>query len=185
MQSYQTLPTDLPVPEDDGACQHLTGMQLPDIALASTHGALVNFSQPKGWLVIYCYPMTGTPGVPLPNGWDSIPGARGCTPQSCAFRDHHAELQRLGSQVFGLSTQTTAYQTEASERLHLTFALLSDAQLDFANALKLPTFNIEGMRLIKRITLIAFDGKIQQCFYPVFPPDQNATQVIDWLSQHV
>lgn len=185
MQSYQTLPTDLPVPEDDGACQHLTGMQLPDIALASTHGALVNFSQPKGWLVIYCYPMTGTPGVPLPNGWDSIPGARGCTPQSCAFRDHHAELQRLGAQVFGLSTQTTAYQTEASERLHLPFALLSDAQLAFAEALKLPTFEVEGMRLIKRITLITLDAKIQQCFYPVFPPDQNATQVIDWLSQHV
>lgn len=185
MQSYQTLPANLPAPMDDGACQHLVGMQLPDIALDSTQCALINLSQHRGWLVIYCYPMTGTPGVPLPDGWDSIPGARGCTPQSCAFRDHHAELQLLGAKVFGLSTQTTAYQTEASERLHLPFALLSDSQLAFANALKLPTFKIEGMRLIKRITLIALDGNIQQCFYPVFPPDQNAAQVIDWLTQHV
>lgn len=185
MQSYQTLPADLPVPADDGACQHLVGILMPDITLVSTQGSLINLSHTKGWLVIYCYPMTGVPGVPLPDGWDSIPGARGCTPQACAFRDHYAELQLLGAQVFGLSTQTTAYQTEVAERLHLPFALLSDAQLAFAEALKLPAFEIEGMRLIKRITLIACDGKIQQYFYPVFPPDQNATQVIDWLSQHV
>lgn len=185
MQSYQTLPADLPVPKDNGECQHLTGMQLPDIALDSTQGALINLSHTTGWLVVYCYPMTGTPGVALPDGWDNIPGARGCTPQSCAFRDHYHEMQTLGAQVYGLSTQTAEEQMEAATRLHLPFALLSDAQLVFANALQLPMFEVVGKNLIKRLTLIALDGKIQQCFYPVFPPDQNAAQVIDWLTQHV
>ena len=195
MQSYQTLPADLPVPEDDGACQHLTGMHLPDVALSSTQDSLTrlnqtsqsitNLSQTQGWVVVYCYPMTGTPGVALPDGWDSIPGARGCTPQSCAFRDHYHEMQALGAQVYGLSTQTADEQAEAATRLHLPFALLSDAQLAFANALNLPTFEVDGKRLIKRLTLITLDGKIQHCFYPVFPPDQNAAQVSDWLSHHV
>lgn len=185
MQSYQSLPADLPVPEDDGACQHLTGMHLPDVALSSTHRGLTRLNHTQGWVVVYCYPMTGTPGIPLPDGWDSIPGARGCTPQSCAFRDHYHEMQALGAQVYGLSTQTADEQAEAATRLHLPFALLSDAQLAFANALNLPTFEVDGKRLIKRLTLIALDGKIQHCFYPVFPPDQNATQVSDWLSHHV
>ena len=185
MQSYQTLPADLPVPEDDGACQHLAGMHLSDIPLASTQGSLINLSHTKGWVVVYCYPMTGTPGAALPDGWDSIPGARGCTPQSCAFRDHYHEMQALGAQVYGLSTQTADEQAEAATRLHLPFALLSDAQLAFANALNLPTFEVDGKRLIKRLTLIALDGKIKHCFYPVFPPDQNAAQVSDWLSHHV
>ena len=125
--------------------------------------------------------MTGQPNIPLPNGWDEIPRARGCTPQSCAFRDHHQELRELGTQVFGLSTQSTEYQKEAIERLHLPFELLSDCDLSFANALKLPTFKIGGQRLIKRVTLIANVGKIVKVFYPVFPPDSNANKVIDWL----
>lgn len=185
MQSLTTLPANLPVSVDDGACQHLLHTLLPDIALASTQGQSVNLRKLAGWSVIYLYPMTGLPGTALPDGWDSIPGARGCTPQSCAFRDHHAELQQLGAQVFGLSTQTTAYQTEAATRLHLPFALLSDAQFAFADALQLPTFEINHQRLIKRITLLVLDGKIAHYMYPVFPPDQNATQVIDWLKQHV
>lgn len=185
MQSLNTLPANLPVPEDDGACQHLIGMAIPDIALNSTHESLINLSHIKGWLVIYCYPMTGQPNQALPTGWDNIPGARGCTPQSCAFRDHHQEIQQLGAQVFGLSSQTTAYQTEAAQRLHLPFALLSDAQLTLTNALKLPTFEVAQMRLTKRVTMIALDGKITHTFYPVFPPDQNAAQVLDWLQQHV
>ena len=125
--------------------------------------------------------MTGQPNIPLPNGWDEIPGARGCTPQSCAFRDHHQELRELGTQVFGLSTQSPEYQKEAIERLHLPFELLSDCDLSFANALKLPTFKIGGQRLIKRVTLIANVGKIVKVFYPVFPPNSNANKVIDWL----
>jgi peroxiredoxin len=185
MQTYTTLPANLPVPTDDGACQHLVGMSLPDIALASTHHALINLSHIKGRLVIYCYPMTGQPNQALPSGWDSIPGARGCTPQSCAFRDHYAELHLLGAQVFGLSTQSTAYQTEAAERLHLPFALLSDHQFALTDALKLPTFDVDGMRLTKRITLIAYNKRVVHCFYPVFPPDQNAAQVVEWLQQHV
>ncbi len=185
MQTYTTLPANLPVPKDDGACQHLVGMALPDVALTSTQDSLINLSYIKGWLVIYCYPMTGQPNQALPLGWDSIPGARGCTPQSCACRDHYAELQSLGAQVFGLSTQTTAYQTEAAARLHLPFALLSDAQFAFTDALKMPTFDVDGMRLTKRITLIAYNNRVVHCFYPVFPPDQNAAQVVDWLQRHV
>lgn len=185
MQSYQTLPANLPVPVDDGACQHLLHAMLPDIALASTQGQSVNLRKLAGRSVIYIYPMTGLPGTALPDGWDSIPGARGCTPQTCAFRDHYAELQLLGAQVFGLSTQTTAYQTEAATRLHLPFALLSDAQFAFTDALQLPTFEVNHQRLIKRITLLVLDGNIEHYMYPVFPPDHNAAQVIDWLTRHV
>ena len=179
MEKLTELPKDLPVPVDDGACNHLLGRSLPLIALFSTQGRWVNLSAIAGYVVVYCYPMTGQPNIPLPNGWDEIPGARGCTPQSCAFRDHHQELGELGTQVFGLSTQSTEYQKEAIERLHLPFELLSDCDLSFANALKLPTFKIGGQRLIKRVTLIA--GKIVKVFYPVFPPDSNANKVIDWL----
>lgn len=181
MQNFTELPKDLPVPIDDGACDHLTGLTLLSTNLSSTSGRTVNLAKLLGSVVIYCYPMTGRPGVPLPDGWDQIPGARGCTPQSCSFRDHHQELYALNAQVFGLSTQTTEYQREAAERLHLPFELLSDSSLQFANALNLPTFEIEGMRLIKRVTLIAHDGKIVKHFYPVFPPDKNAEDVVAWL----
>src|SRR5919201_4334418 len=138
------LPDNLPVPLDDGACDHLTGMRLPSVALMSTSGRVVDLSRLSGRVVVYCYPRTGQPGVEPPQGWDEIPGARGCTPQACAFRDHYQELQMLGAQVFGLSTQDTDYQREAVERLHLPFELLSDAALEFATQLWLPTFQVEG-----------------------------------------
>lgn len=177
------LPKDLPVPQDDGACNHLTGMKLPALALASTRGRRVDLSMLAGTTVVYIYPRTGRPDQELPTGWNAIPGARGCTPQSCAFRDHHQELKALGvSELFGLSTQGTAYQQEAAERLHLPFELLSDKKLEFAQALRLPVFEVDGMKLIKRITLIVRDGRIVKVFYPVFPPDRNADEVIQWLT---
>jgi peroxiredoxin len=149
----------------------------------STVGNPVDLSALAGTTVAYCYPLTGRPGRDLPHGWDDIPGARGCTPQSCAFRDHHAQLSELGARVFGLSTQDTAYQREAAERLHLPFPLLSDEKLQFARALDLPTFEVEGMTLIKRLTMIIEDGQIRKVFYPVFPPGRNAEAVLGWLSE--
>jgi len=181
--SVYELPKDLPVPQDDGACDHLTGMTLPPIGLPSTRGRVVDLSRLAGTAVVYFYPRTGRPDQELPTGWNAIPGARGCTPQSCAFRDHHDELKRAGAaQVFGLSTQDTAYQREAVERLHLPFELLSDKKLTFARALKLPTFEVDGMKLIKRMTLIAHEAAIAKVFYPVFPPDRNAADVLAWLT---
>jgi peroxiredoxin len=176
------LPKGLPVPEDDGACAHLTGMQVPSIALASTRGEDVNLSRLPGRSIVYCYPRTGRPDQEMLPGWNDIPGARGCTPQSCAFRDHYAEMRTLGvHEVFGLSTQDTEYQREAAERLHLPFPLLSDQKLEFARALRLPTFEVAGMTLIKRLTLVLHDGVVERVFYPVFPPDANAPDVIHWL----
>ena len=177
------LPKDLPAPQDDGACDHLTGMTLPPIGLPSTRGRVVDLSRLAGTTVVYIYPRTGRPDQEVPAGWNDIPGARGCTPQSCAFRDHYAELQRAGAaHVFGLSTQDSAYQREAADRLHLPFELLSDAGLRLAGALNLPTFEVDGMKLIKRATLIARDGAIVKVFYPVFPPDRNAGDVLAWLT---
>jgi peroxiredoxin len=177
------LPPNLPVPQDDGACAHLTNLALPRIALLSTGGRRVDLSQLAGRTVVYCYPRTGKPDQEVPPGWNEIPGARGCTPQSCAFRDHFRELKRTGAaQVFGLSTQDTAYQREAAERLHLPFELLSDEKLDLARALRLPTFEVAGMTLIKRLTLIVDDGVVRKVFYPVFPPDRNAGEVLAWLA---
>jgi len=176
------LPKDLPVPQDDGACSHLTGMRLPRLTLASTAGRSVDLSALKGTTVVYVYPRTGRPDQESPAGWNQIPGARGCTPQSCAFRDHFEELTRAGAaHVYGLSTQDTTYQREAVERLHLPFELLSDEKLEFVKALRLPTFEVDGMTLIKRLTLIARDGVIEKVFYPVFPPDRNAGDVVAWL----
>jgi peroxiredoxin len=180
------LPLDLPKPVDDGACDHLTGMLIPPLALPSTAGRMVDLGKliASSRTVIYCYPMTGVPGKPLPDGWDMIPGARGCTPQSCGFRDHHRELAELGADVFGLSAQTTDYQREMAERLHLPFEVLSDAEFKFCDGLSLPTFEAAGMRLIKRLTLIVRDGVIETVFYPVFPPNESADQVIRWLNQN-
>jgi peroxiredoxin len=176
------LPPDIPVPQDDGAARHLIGMKLPDIALAATSGPAVNLSKLKGRTVLYVYPRTGVPGVDAPPGWDDIPGARGCTPQSCGFRDHFAELKALGvAGVYGLSTQDTGYQREAAERLHLPFPILSDADLKLARALDLPTFSTSGMTLFKRMALVIDDGTIVKAFYPVFPPDKNAQEVVAWL----
>lgn len=181
---YDLLPAGLPAPEDDGACNHLAGETLPAMSLPSTAGRLVDLrALPPGRTILYCYPMTGRPGTKLPDGWDMIPGARGCTPQSCAFRDHHAELAALGAGVFGLSTQTTAYQQEMVGRLHLPFEVLSDSGLHFVTALRLPTFEADGKRLIKRLTLVVRDSRIEHVFYPVFPPDRSAAQVLEWLAQ--
>lgn len=184
MANLTDLPDDLPVPVDDGACDHLPGAVVPSIALPSTAGRLVDLSTLAGTVVVYCYPMTGRPNVPLPEGWDQIPGARGCTPQSCSFRDHHEELKTLGAEVFGLSTQDSDYQREAAERLQLPFELLSDAELALSHALGLPLFTADDMRLIRRVTLIVRDGRIVKVFYPVFPPDRNADDVLEWLGNH-
>jgi len=185
MTNPTELPADLPRPVDDGACDHLPGLAMPAVRLPSTAGRLVELAQltaPR--TVIYCYPRTGRPGQPLPDGWDLIPGARGCTPQACTFRDHHRELADLGAEVYGLSTQTTEYQREMAERLHLPFEVLSDAGLAIVEALGLPTFEVDGMRLVRRLTLIVRDQRIEHVFYPVFPPDRSADQVMDWLRQH-
>jgi peroxiredoxin len=177
-----TLPPNLPVPQDDGGARHLPGRRWPDLALPATDGAAVNVSKLTGRTLVYVYPRTGRPGEPSPDGWDAIPGARGCTPQSCSFRDHFAELKQLGvAHLFGLSTQSTDYQREAVERLHLPFAVLSDAALKLTSALNLPTFDVAGMTLLKRMALIIDDGAISKVFYPVFPPDKNAEEVVNWL----
>jgi peroxiredoxin len=177
------LPADLPIPRDDGAARHLTGRKLPALALAATDGARVDLSKLRGRTVVYIYPRTGVPGQASPEGWDQIPGARGCTPQSCSFRDHFAELKRLGvAHLFGLSTQDTAYQSEAAERMHLPFPLLSDEKLELARALDLPVFTVAGMTLLKRMAWVIDDGAITKVFYPVFPPDKNAEEVIAWLA---
>jgi peroxiredoxin len=179
---YQ-LPADLPVPVDDGAANHLSGLRLPSVPLPSTAGGTVDLAALPGRTVVYAYPRTGRPDQdPLP-GWDAIPGARGCTPQACAFRDHYRELQGFDVAVFGLSTQDPADQREAVARLHLPYPLLSDADLAFAHALGLPTFTVAGLTLLKRITLIVREGRVEHVFYPVFPPDQNAAAVIAWLQR--
>ena len=179
--SLNDLPEDLPVPMDDGAADHLFQMPLPDLTLNTTEGDAINLGRVPGLVVIYIYPMTGRPDTPLPEGWNEIPGARGCTPQSCSFRDHFAELKQYNAGVFGISCQTSEYQNEARERLHLPFELLSDSSLKLKSSLNLPTFLVDGMELYHRMALIARDGIIEKVFYPVFPPDSNAQEVLDWL----
>jgi peroxiredoxin len=175
------LPENLPIPKDDGLSDHLNGMQWPSFGLSATNKQSVNLTQLNGYVVVYVYPMTGRPDVPLPDQWDEIPGARGCTPQSCSFRDHYEELQLLGAHVFGLSVQSSTYQLEAKQRLHLPFDLLSDSELGLKSALRLPTFAVANMVLYKRLTLIIKDGRIVKVFYPVFPSSENAQKVIEWL----
>ena len=182
--SFFDLPEDLPVPVDDGAAAHLPDTRLPELTLPSTDGENVSLASLDGRWVVYVYPMTGRPGVPLPDGWDEIPGARGCTPQSCSFRDHQSELATLGVGVFGLSEQTTEYQREVRDRLHLPFQLLSDNSLQFKSALALPTFEVAGRALYKRITLIVQAGRIEKVFYPVFPPDKSTDDVMVWLREN-
>lgn len=177
------LPAGLPVPEDDGAAAILLGARLPDVPLQATSGQRVNLGFLHGRWLVYVYPMTGRPGLALPTGWDQIPGARGCTPESCAFRDLHDEFKALDTGVFGLSSQTTEYQREAKERLHLPFELLSDPKLELENTLQLPTFEVDGMRLYKRLTFIFDGGSIRKVFYPIFPPDQHPREVLDWLRE--
>jgi peroxiredoxin len=177
------LPADLPAPEDDGAADHLVGLPLPPFELPATDGSRVRLDQLDGRVVVYAYPRTGVPGKdPLVPDWDAIPGARGCTPESCSFRDHFADLRAAGvALVFGLSTQDTDYQREAAERLHLPFALVSDADLELTKALRLPTFQAAGQTLLKRFTLVIRDARIEHVFYPVFPPDRHAQEVLGWL----
>ncbi len=176
-----TLPDGLPIPTDDGSCNHLKGMVLPALELRATSGRAVNLAALRDRTVLYIYPRTGRPDQEPPSGWNEIPGARGCTPQSCSFRDHKAELESLGAKIFGLSTQDSEYQQEAVQRLHLPFELLSDCNFALTEALRLPTFTADGMRLIKRVTLVLQDGQVEKVFYPVFPPDRNAEEVIGWL----
>lgn len=181
-KNYQELPDDLPVPEDDGAAAHLVGQRLPPVALAATVGGSVELAALEGRTVVYAYPRTGVPDEPVfHEDWESIPGARGCTPESCAFRDHHGELQAAGAAVFGLSTQDTGFQRAAVERLHLPFALLSDDRLELTRALELPVFRVNGITLLKRLTLVLRDGAIEHVFYPVFPPNGHAEEVLGWL----
>jgi len=187
MISYDptVLPESLPVPENDGAADHLAGSRLPDIALPSTLGGVVNIAEvgvPRA--VIFAYPRTGRPNELMPDGWDAIPGARGCTPQTCSFRDLHQEFTALGTEVYGISTQSSDYQREMVERLHVLFPVLSDAQLELARALRLPTFAVEGMALLKRLTLVISDGVIEHVFYPVFPPNRSADAALEWLRQN-
>jgi len=172
----------LPAPEDDGAARHLTGMELPSVSLPSSTGQPIDLGAVEGRGVVYIYPMTGAPGAALPEDWDQIPGARGCSPQSCAFRDHFADLRALGvAFLFGVSAQSPAEQKEAAERLQLPFPLLSDGKLELARALQLPTFEAGGRTLLKRLTLILQGRRIEHVFYPVFPPDRNADDVLAWL----
>jgi peroxiredoxin len=182
-----SLPDDLPVPEDDGACADLAGRTLPDLELRATTGGAMSLGQrgADGTAVLFIYPRTGKPGEPLPPGWDVIPGARGCTPQSCAFRDLHGEFATRGVRVVGLSAQSADDQLEFAERVHLPFPLLSDPQLQLATALGLPTFEVAGMRLYKRLTFVLRGGKVAKVFYPVFPPDRNAADVLAWLDTGV
>ena len=182
MSDWSQLPADLPVPLDDGGADHLTGIRVPSVALPSTGRGVVDLSLTAGSVVVYAFPRTGVPGEPsLSDDWDSIPGARGCTPESCGFRDHHAELQALGVDVVGLSTQDTAYQQEAVDRLHLPFPLLSDADLALTQALRLPTMEVAGQRLLRRLTMLVTDGVVEHVWYPVFPPDTHAEEVLRWL----
>ena len=183
MSSFTKLPENLPVPKDDGACDHLPGAKLPDIALTATDGGTVNLSRLPGTTVVYCYPMTGGgPDVTMPEGWDDIPGARGCTPQSCSFRDHFAELSALGSAVYGLSGQNMEHQRELAARLHLPYPLLNDEGLVFCGAMGIPTFEAGGMRLTKRVTMIIRDGIVEAFHYPVFPSDSDPEWVLARLA---
>jgi peroxiredoxin len=182
--NYEQLPADLPVPEDDGAAAHLTGAVMPSITLPATSGEPVDLSRIGPRAIVYVYPMTGKPGVPLVEGWDQIPGARGCTPESRGFRDHYEELTELGARVFGLSVQDTAEQAEAASRLKLPFPLLSDSGLVLAERLRLPTFTAaDGVVRYKRLTLVLDQGRIEHVFYPVFPPNQHAAEVLAWLRE--
>jgi len=176
-----TLPDDLPVPEDDGAADHLLNAAVPPIALTATTGESIRLDQREGRTVLFCYPRTGRPDEELPPGWDAIPGARGCTPEACGFRDAHAQFAELGVTVLALSTQASDYQREMAERVHLPFPVLSDERLELTRALGLPTFETGGWTLLKRLTLVIDDGRIRHVFYPVFPPDSHATEVLGWL----
>lgn len=178
---YDSLPDDLPAPADDGAADHLVGTMVPELALPTTANDMVTLAQMSGRTILYIYPKTGRPDVPMPHGWEEIPGARGCTPESCAFRDHHADITKHGARVFGLSSQTTEYQSEMVERLHLPFPIISDPSFALGGSLHLPTFEAFGEQLYSRITLAILDGLIEHVWYPIFPTDTHAAAVLSWL----
>lgn len=187
MSDYLSIPDDLPAPVDDGAADHLAGAAMPDLNLSTSDGGRVALADlGSGRTVIYLYPMTGQPDVALPEGWDLIPGARGCTPESCGFRDHFRDLHAAGAErVYGMSSQDTAYQAEAVERLGLPFPMISDPKLALADELDLPTFSAPGHeRLYARLTLMVRGGRIEHAFYPIFPPDEHAGEVLAWLRSH-
>lgn len=187
MTDFTALPDDLPVPVDDGAADHLPGAALPAVSLPATGRGTADLAAlGPGRTVLYLYPLSGRPGVDLPAGWDAIPGARGCTTEACDFRDHHADLREAGAaRVYGLSSQTTGYQAELVERLRLPFPMLSDPAFTVAEALRLPTFTAPGQgRLYTRLTLITRDNHVEHAFYPVFPPNTHAQQVLTWLREH-
>jgi len=184
MKDLYKLPDDLPVPVDDGACDHLQEFQLPSVSLKGVSDESIELSSMKGIAVIFFYPMIGRPNSPPMIGWNNIPGARGCTPQSCSFRDKYSQLEKLEVKVFGVSSQPLIDQKEASARLKLPFELLNDSQFELTKALNLPTFEYDSSTFIKRITIISIDGVIKKTFYPVFPPDKNVNQVIEWLEHN-
>jgi peroxiredoxin len=180
--NFYSLPDDLPVPLDDGACDHLNGLTLPNLILRSTLNRDLNlFETSKSKTVFFFYPRTGRPDEPAPIGWDQIPGARGCTPQSCGYRDAHSKFHDLGIQIFGVSTQTTDFQQELVRRIHLPFEVLSDSEFKLTESLRLPTFEFNSMRLLRRLALFVENSTVQKVFYPVFPPNENASQVLTWM----
>jgi peroxiredoxin len=182
MSDYTALPDGLPAPVDDGAADGLVGSPLPELALPSTLGGELGLTEVGARLLVaYVYPMTGMPGRALPGGWDDIPGARGCTPQSCAYRDALAEFRGLGADLIGISAQSPAEQAEFAEREHIPYPLISDHGLRLAEALGLPTFEAEGSTFYRRLTFVAAEGRIVKVFYPVFPPDRDAAEVLAWL----
>jgi peroxiredoxin len=183
VRNLTELPEGLPVPVDDGACAHLEGLEAPTLELESSVGPVDLAALAAGRAVLYVYPRSGRPDRPVPEGWDAIPGARGCTPQSCAFRDHAEELRLLGARVAGLSAQTLEDQVELSERLGIMYPVIADPELRLRDELRLPTFEFEGVELYKRVTLVLEAGRIAKVFYPVFPPDRNAADVVAWLSR--
>jgi peroxiredoxin len=177
----RSIPDNLPIPIDDGACKHLEGMRMPDVSLWSTDDHETNLSRLSGWSVIFFYPMTGRPGFTIPEGWIQIPGTAGCTPQACSYRENHVAFKRNNVQIYGISAQTQETQKEAVDRLTLPYPLLSDGNHFLSSALKLPLIEIEGLKLIRRLTLILKDDMIKKCFYPVFPPDKNVVEVVAWF----
>jgi peroxiredoxin len=183
MRDLNSIPKDLPVPQDDGACNHLQGSSLPAISLRSTLDRQVNLGDVSAPTVFFFYPRTGEPSKPAPADWDLIPGARGCTPQSCGFRDLHLEFKKLGFQVFGVSSQETDYQKEFVSRNHIPFEILSDSEFKLTNSMQLPTFEYNGLRLMKRMAWVTEKGLITKVFYPVFPPNENAQTVLKWLNE--
>lgn len=183
MTNLYQLPDDLPVPVDDGACDHLEGVLLPSLLLKTSSGNLLDLSEVKGIVVIFFYPMIGSPDLPPMEDWNDIPGARGCTPQTCSFRDSYQTLTGLGARVFGTSSQSIEEQKEAAVRLELPFELLNDSAFELTESLNLPTFEYQGVKMIKRLTLVVVDGVIRKVFYPVFPPNENVYHVISWLNE--